>query len=274
VRLANSRLFRAELEMKLGLTLERAAVIHSEDELRSQIAQMSTGERWVLKAAFGMAGRERLPGCGPLLPEPTLNWCRRRLSKHGGIVFEPWLERVAEAGVQIDVPPSGEPRLVGITPLLSTPGGGYRGSRLVADGELDEWQEAIPVALAVGRELQAIGYFGSVGMDAMRYAHPSGEIRLRCLQDLNARWTMGRLALGWKSQIRPGESGVWLHGRWAAEQVRAFGARREGCQIDDGIRVLPTAYAADPEVVTALLICAETPELLAHAEEDWLGQMV
>ena len=228
----------------------------------------------MLKAAFGMAGRERVPGCGPDLPEPTLNWCRRRLSKHSGIVFEPWLERVAEAGVQIDVPSSGEPRLAGITPLLSTPGGGYRGSRLIADRELEEWADAVPVALAVGRELQAIGYFGPVGIDVMRYAHLSGEIRLRCLQDLNARWTMGRLALGWKSQFRPGESGVWLHGRWAAEQVGAFAARREAYPIDDGIRVLPTACAADPEIVTAMLICAQTPERLAHAERDWLGQMV
>src|SRR6185312_4379915 len=105
----------------LGLGLEGARVLRSEEELQSHIARVPPGERWVLKAAFGMAGRERIPGCGPALPEATRNWCRRRLHKHGGIVFEPWLERVEEAGLQVDVPASGEPVLVGVTPLLTTP---------------------------------------------------------------------------------------------------------------------------------------------------------
>jgi hypothetical protein len=29
--------------------------------------------------------------------------------------------------------------------------------------------------------------------------------------DINARWTMGRLSLGWRKHLRPGESGLWWH---------------------------------------------------------------
>ena len=271
VRLANNRLYRADLEAQLGIGLEGARQIRSEEELQSHIAQVAPGERWVLKAAFGMAGRERIPGCGPHLPEPTRNWCRRRLQKHGGIVFEPWLDRVEEAGLQLDVPASGEPLLLGITPLLTTPHGAYRGSRVEPVADTSPWQAAIAPALLIARELRSLGYFGPAGIDAMRYARPSGDIRLRCLQDLNARWTMGRLALGWNSQFRTGESGVWLQGRWSIEQVNSWSARRDACQIDDGIRVIPTAYGTNPEIVAAVLICAKTPITLASAEQEWLA---
>jgi hypothetical protein len=137
--------------------------------------------------------------------------------------------------------------------------------------DCEQWAPAIPMAVQIGRELQAIGYFGPVGIDVMRYAHQSGEVRLRCLQDLNARWTMGRLALGWKSQFQPGESGIWLHGRWPTERVQAEAARREAYPIDDGIRVIPTAYSADSRFATALLICAQLPKSLADAEQHWLA---
>ncbi|OYW15327.1 MAG: hypothetical protein B7Z55_15100, partial [Planctomycetales bacterium 12-60-4] len=52
-----------------------------------------------------------------------------------------------------------------------------------------------------GNELQAAGYFGPVGIDAMWYRDANGKLACRPLQDINARWTMGRLALGWRRRF-------------------------------------------------------------------------
>jgi hypothetical protein len=67
------------------------------------------------------------------------------------------------------------------------------------------------VGLRAAHLLQRLGYFGPLGIDAMQYRADTGEIRLRPLQDLNARYTMGRLALGFGRFLRAGGRGSWLH---------------------------------------------------------------
>jgi hypothetical protein len=74
------------------------------------------------------------------------------------------------------------------------------------------WSSAIDAALRAARRLHGLGYFGPLGIDAMRYRAADGSIRLRSLQDINARWTMGRLSLGWQRCLQPGDTGCWRHG--------------------------------------------------------------
>lgn len=57
-----------------------------------------------------------------------------------------------------------------------------------------------------------MGYFGPVGIDCMRYYDPGANCeRLRVLQDLNVRWTMGRLAAEWSHKL-DGQPILWWHG--------------------------------------------------------------
>ena len=63
------------------------------------------------------------------------------------------------------------------------------------------------------RDLTQRGYFGPVGIDAMRYFDADLKIsRTRPLQDINARWTMGRLAAGWFERLGVDRPMTWWHG--------------------------------------------------------------
>ena len=213
VREVNSRCFRWQLEQSLAIEIPSSAVITSPAELTRHLDQhMSDTAQWVLKANYGMSGRERVLGRGRQLDHPTANWVTKRCAAAGAVVFEPWLERVAEAGLQWDIPATGEPQLLGVTPLLTDAAGTYRGSRLnCTRQEVETWQPAITTTAEVAQRLQQIGYHGPVGIDAMLFRRADGEVRCRALQDLNARFTMGRLALGWLRLVPAGWHAAWLH---------------------------------------------------------------
>lgn len=217
VRFANSRRTSNELEERWSCGLTGAGRIRSTDELDVAIAQLpSANSRWVVKAEFSMSARERILGHGPIGPADQ-NWVRRRLASHGNVFFEPWVERIDELGIQFDVPASGPPELAGLTPMRVDHRGQYAGSDFAMTPEQNtairtDWAAAIDVATLAAGYLQNAGYCGPLGIDAMRYLDANGETRLRPLQDVNARWTMGRLSLGWRRGMRVGEFGNWIHG--------------------------------------------------------------
>lgn len=220
VRTVNSREFRWQLEQELGVALPASAIARSPDDLQSLISRHGDLPRgWILKANFGMSGRESVRGRGNGLPESQARWAAKRLESSGPILFEPLVERVAEAGVQIEIPCDGPPHLVGVCELIVDGSGVYRGSRFDAAFEPDDpWRPAVDVALAVASRLQSLGYFGPLGIDAMQYRDEAGQLRLRPLQDLNARFTMGRLALGFRRLLPPGWCASWL---WARSERQA-----------------------------------------------------
>ena len=217
VRQANSRSLSEELERLWGCGLETARRIESLAALKMAIRSRDrSDEAWVVKAEFGMSARERILGRGPLT-DADENWVRRRLDSCGVVFFEPWVERIGEIGIQIEIPKAAEPYLIGLTPMLVDRRGQYAGSWFGYDdsrflAERNSWPEAIEVAIRAATHLKSIGYFGPVGIDAMVYRDRNGSCRLRALQDINARWSMGRLSLGWRELLEPGDEGYWQHG--------------------------------------------------------------
>src|SRR5262249_21230615 len=130
----------------------------------------------------------------------------------GPIVCEPMVERAAEAGIQIEIPERGPPQLIGVTPLLVDQTGVYRGSRFGCPAiELDSWQPAAEMGLLVAETIQRLGYFGPRGIGAMKFRSGTGRLHLGPLQDLNARYTGGGLALGFRRKLNPGWWGTWIH---------------------------------------------------------------
>ncbi len=185
-------------------------------------------EEWVIKAEFSHAARNRILGRGSRLSEPHLNWLRRRFSRSEIVVAEPWVQRIAECGLQFEIGPAndiaggplqdehsseaGTIRFDGAALLINDAAGRYIGS-LVASvpGTSRLWRPAVRHGFRLSRELQRAGYFGWLGIDCMVFRAADGQSFLRLSHDLNARCTMGRIALRMKRLMEPGELGFWCH---------------------------------------------------------------
>lgn len=273
----------------------------------SRISQVDGG--WVLKSRWGAAGRDKLHGsvsesaantaantAGQLLNDRMVAWLQRRLDRDGSVIFEPWLDSVAEAGLQFEVTPAGDVVDLGIVPLISDARGGYLGSvvptsrntdasrsttnatsatavaasnttdtasntadcaSVNGDPYADYWQSAATVARRLVAQLAAGGYRGPVGVDAMLYRRSDGSICVRPVQEVNARWTFGRLAIGWSKLLRIGETATWLHGSTAAVERWQTALQRHG-HVAEWLSTSPCEIAGSPaRRISVLVISAD-----------------
>lgn len=214
VRWANSRRTSAAFEHQWSVGLPGAATCTSFTAAEAAIQALPARSPWVIKADFSMSARERITGVGPLRPE-AVGWLERRLAADGVVFFEPWVERVEEVGVLFEVPRECDsgPVLLGVVPMVISAGGHYRGSWFAWPGQEPAWwSEAIATATQAATALQHAGYLGPLGIDAMQYRTPDGTLAVRPLQDINARWTMGRVALGWRHRFPDAACGYWWQG--------------------------------------------------------------
>jgi hypothetical protein len=203
--------------------------------------------------------------------------CKGGSKRVSDCFFEPWLHRVAEAGLQFSIPKSGEPVLEGITPMFADASGVYRGSRFHFDPAAeDDWARAVEVGRRAAACAQEVGYFGPLGIDAMMYQTEERQMRIRPLQDVNARFTMGRLALGFRRLLGRGECGTWLHVRWPTDDVSA--PRRHfdemAGRLPDAVRIVRTSpFETDARPVSHGTFAVFTPskEILAAAEAQILS---
>jgi hypothetical protein len=260
----NSREFSSALEIEWGVGLPGAVAIRTLPELEQVLSAAArwTGG-WVIKANFGMSARERIWGRGGQPRRQDLNWGRRRLERGEPIFFEPWVDALAEFGCQFSLPPTGPPRLEGVTGLLTDSRGTYRGSRLFpASGGAG--RELLPAGVLeiverAAKRIQQAGYFGPLGIDVMQYRTSIGEIGWRPLQDINARWTMGRVALGWRRVLGPDVDANWLHFRWPGDPASADSRLADVLgELPADVRVVrtsPLAVGGQPATLgTALVI--------------------
>jgi hypothetical protein len=242
IRAVNSRQFARSQEVARGFALPGSGIARDWTELVGLIAY-SVSEQWVIKSEFSQAGRDRfrVDLCTRSCIEKLRAWATPRLQAGGTLFVEPWLDPEAEAGIQLTVDRDGSVEVEGVV------GTEYRGGALaLADfslsaDEVDRWSQAVQIARDVAQAAAQLGYFGPLGIDAMRYRRRDGTLRVRAIQDVNARWTMGRLCLGYRGLLRPDERGRWLLGRAIAEIEGA--AKVAGRRI---IRTSPEEIAGQP----------------------------
>lgn len=230
-------------------------------------------QRFTLKPRLGSSGRGRVAGSGPGLDTTAMRGALARLAARGGALLEPWLERREDLSAQLCVGPDGALRLLGTTRQLLTAAGLYRGQRGLVDarGRIcsgSRHDEVLREAAALaGAAAASAGFHGACGVDAFSFVAPAGcplagELLFRPLLELNARFTVGIVAIGLVRQQLPAlRRGLEL----GSGQRIAFHFGLEppaaGWPGDaDGLRLVP--LGARPA-----LVFARSEELLSRALE-------
>jgi hypothetical protein len=202
----NSKLWSHAVEQELGIALDGAAVATTFEELEEAVRRACprADDKWVVKSAYGFAARERVLGRGSTLGEPQAKWARRRLSRGETLVFQPWLEVVREYGIVLEIDRGGACLIHGISDLQTNGAGTGRGYILGRPPAPHRRAELESVARVVSGRLFSEGYWGAVGIDALEHAgglHP--------LLEVNARYTMGFVALAVERHLKPSEPIFW-----------------------------------------------------------------
>lgn len=182
--------------------------------------------RIVVKQAFGLAGHNAIRLWEPELLELQRRWMENAFQNRRQLVVEPWLERVVDFSVQLEMDASAL-KLIGYTGLLTDTKGQFRAntaapncSRSLPASVLACFRDTAgsPALLhelyadlftRLGAELKAAGYCGPLGIDAFVYRAADGSCRLKPMVEINPRYTMGRLTLELMKHTAPGTHGLF-----------------------------------------------------------------
>ncbi len=177
----------------------------------------------------------------PELLPAQMRWMEGQLASGRKLVVEPWLERLADFSVQMEMDASGL-RILGYTGLVNDLRGQFQSNW--AEPRMERRPPAAVVrALGAGQvpedlagrvhgmfrsiagrmepELRRLGHEGPLGIDALVYRDASGVARLKPVVEINPRHTMGRLTLGLMRFVAPGRVGRFR--LWTLKEVRAAG---------------------------------------------------
>ncbi len=226
-----------------------------------------TGGRFTLKPRMGTSGRGRVASEASRLDAAAVRGALPRLAACGGALLEPWLDRVSDLSVLLHVDPAapasaGRTRsaspitLLGSLEQLVTPAGLCLGHL----GEVDSrgrifsgspHEEAVrEAAAALANAARETGFSGPCGVDSFVFrvrANETDDARLRPVVELNARFTLGIVALGLVRRVlgqlrealglEPGQRRAFLFALdtpvgWQSWQSRL-------AQLGEGTRLVP-----------------------------------
>jgi hypothetical protein len=247
----NDRSFGLEIAQKLGVALPGARRIRSFQELCSHLhaggARAAPGERWVLKAPLSAAGRSRLRQRGRDPDERARRRIENLLEVYGELLFEPWMERVADFGCAGFVGRTTHVRLPAHTTLM-TPGGGFRGVEISTCHTPTAWlpeerQLMLESTDAVACRLRTAGYAGPFTVDGWRYRDVRGALRLHPLGEINARMSFGLVAAALRERLA--EAGI-LPEASLVRLLVGVGERSPACERSDDRLPLLLPSPAEP----------------------------
>ena len=192
----------------------------------------------VVKESFGVAGSNALRLFEPELLPNQLRWLENACAKKRELVVEPWLERLQDFSVQLEMSGRGL-KLCGFTGLICDARGQFVANfaephfhkripaRIISQfnaqadisGRLLEFYGEIFSRLEA--ELRAVDFAGPLGIDAFVYRAADGAVKLKPVVEINPRHTMGRVLVELMAQVAQGTSGVFRLVN--AAQLRAAG---------------------------------------------------
>jgi uncharacterized ferritin-like protein (DUF455 family) len=178
----------------------------------------------VVKQALGLAGSNAIRLFEPELLENHRRWIANAVENNRQLVVEPWLERVRDFSVQLEMTSDGL-KLCGYTGLINDARGQFQGNsaapkfeRRIPQNVIGLFSEPPDIATRLHAlytdiftmfetELRRAGYFGPVGIDAFVYRTLQGDCRLKPVVEINPRYTMGRVTVELMKQVAPGSHG-------------------------------------------------------------------
>ena len=202
--------------------------VRSMDEAQSAISAIRARghHKIVIKQSFGVAGSNALRLFEPHLLETQLRWMNNAFSKKRELVIEPWLERLQDFSVQLEMTPSGL-KLCGFTGLINDARGQF-----VANFAESHHHKRIPSKVIsqftgvpdissrllgfydelfaqLETELRAVDFIGPLGIDAFVYRDVDGSTKIKPIVEINPRFTMGRVLVELMRQTCQNSVGVF-----------------------------------------------------------------
>ncbi|HEY9421619.1 MAG TPA: hypothetical protein VIW92_09405 [Thermoanaerobaculia bacterium] len=192
------RAFCLQIAKDLGCALPGARMVESMTDLdRTDV----TG--WVVKAPLSAAGRDRHIERAGFSDPKARRTVERLFERHGPLLFEPWMDRMADYGVSALLTPEGT-RIVGVHRQRVDRKGQFGGIDLSSPISPEIRDRLTETALTVGEALRREGYVGPFGIDAWEYRREDGATVLHPLGEINARMTFGLVAWAMFSRLREG----------------------------------------------------------------------
>jgi hypothetical protein len=177
VAAVNHRSFHLQVARELGCALPGARMVEG-------LADLTLPGPWVVKAPYSASGRSRYREEAVLSDPKARRTVERLFELHGPLLFEPWMERMADFGACALLTP--ELRVLGFHRQTVDVKGQFSGIELSSE-EPPGMREAVEAA---GQALRRAGYVGPFGIDAWEYRTDSG-IAFNPLGEINSRMTFG-----------------------------------------------------------------------------------
>lgn len=264
------------------------AYVESVDEL---LPYLDWYGRALLKAPYASSGRRRRKVLSELTPEEAA-WAQRMIRTDGGLLVEPFLQKRSDFGLVI--PAQGRPALFR---FFTDRRGAYRGHLLASPTyHLDSEQAVLLANFPAGGVAGLVTELeetvreaipsGPLGVDLMIEERAAG-LSLHPAIEVNARYTMGHIALSLRDRLAPGRLGLWwmvrrtdlraagvrsfseLARRWSPAVARAQGQR---IRLEEG--VVPTNDPDSAQTALSVLsvgrslqeVCAQLAPAAIHLD--------
>jgi uncharacterized ferritin-like protein (DUF455 family) len=179
-----------------------------------------------VKESLGLAGSNAIRLFEPALLETHRRWIEKALEKRRQLVVEPWLERVLDFSVQLEMTQDGL-KLCGYTGLINDARGQFQGnvaapghekkipanviSLLQKHANLATPLHALYASIfsLLEAEFRRVEFLGPVGIDACVYCDADDQCCLKPIVEINPRYTMGRLTVELMKHVTPGSYGLF-----------------------------------------------------------------
>ena len=195
----------------------------------------------VLKQAYGLAGHDMIRLWEPRVLDKQRRWVEKALEGGHPLIVEPWLERVLDFSVQLEMTRDGL-KLCGFTGLVNDPRGQFQANwadsasarrvpgnlphpfleQIGQPGKLYQFYREVFAQLE--EQLRVAGYLGPLGIDAFIHRTSEGLLRLKPVVEINLRYTMGRLTLELMKHTCPGSVGVFRLASRAMARAEGLGS--------------------------------------------------